>query len=254
LTKYDIVTEDLGGDVQCVQVSAKNEIGISVLLDKLLLQAEVMNLKAPVDCLAEGSVIEASVNKRLGTTVTALVRKGTLRKGDYVLAGPAWGRVRRLRDDQGYEIDEAGPGTPVEVVGLNVVPNAGDAFMVTKDEAGAREVAEARQRLQRQSVGQSANSAIMAQAAGFAGGSFDAREIIKVPFLIKGDVSGSVEALRASIDALTMSDDEAICKADIVYAGVGDVTSSDVAIAQTARAKVLAFNVAAGKSKSKSNL
>ena len=129
---------------------------------------------------------------------------------------------------------------------MTVVPNAGDTFTVTSDEAAAREVAESRQRLSRQAQGSAKGAALIAQASGFADGSFDNREIIKVPILLKGDVSGSVEALRMSIDALQSSDKEAICKIDIVFAGVGDISSSDVSIAAAARAKVIAFNVAAG--------
>lgn len=129
---------------------------------------------------------------------------------------------------------------------MSTVPNAGDVFTVTANEASAREVAEARQRLTRQSVGAASAAAIKANAQGFSEGIMDTREVIKVPVLIKGDVSGSVEALRQSIDNLLQSDDETICKADIVFSGVGDVSSSDVAVAAASRAKIIAFNVAAG--------
>lgn len=241
---YDILVEDFGGDVQCAQVSAKQGMGVGELLDKVLLQADVMNLKAPVDCKASGTVIEARVDKGLGVIATCLVQSGTLRVGDFVLAGPSWGRVRRITSDQGDDMKEAGPSTPVQIVGMTVVPNAGDTFSITTDEAGAREVAEARQRITRQASGSATSSAILAQAMGFAEGTMDRKEIIKVPIVIKADVAGSVEALRAAIDALEVSDDETICKADIVYAGVGDVTSSDVAIAAVSKAKVVAFNVA----------
>ncbi len=245
LTNFELVVEDLGGDIQVAEVSAKNEIGIDNLLDKILLQADVMNLRAPVDCPAQGTVIEARMSKGLGTIVTALVQKGTLKVGDYALAGPSWGRIRRILNDQGQEITEAGPGVPVQIVGMSTVPAAGDQLSVGEDESSTREVAEARQRLARQSVGSETNTAILANAAAFTEGNADAREIINVPIVIKGDVAGSVEALRSSIDALMLDDEEAICKADIVYSGVGDVTSSDVSIAATAKAKILAFNVAA---------
>jgi translation initiation factor IF-2 len=129
---------------------------------------------------------------------------------------------------------------------MSTVPNAGDVFTVTANEASAREVAEARQRLTRQSAGAASAAAIKANAQGFSEGIMDTREIIKVPVLIKGDVSGSVEALRQSIDNLLQSDDETICKADIVFSGVGDVSSSDVAVAAASKAKIIAFNVAAG--------
>ena len=245
LTNFELIVEDLGGNVQVAEVSAKNGVGIDNLLDKILLQADVMNLRAPVECPAEGTVIEARISKGLGTVVTALIQKGTLKVGDYALAGPSWGRVRRILNDQGQEISEAGPGVPVQIVGMSTVPAAGDRLSVGEDEGSTREVAEARLRLARQSVGSETNTAILANAAAFTEGNTDVREIINVPIVIKSDVAGSVEALRSSIDALTLGDEEAICKADIVYAGVGDVTSSDVSIAATAKAKILAFNVAA---------
>lgn len=245
LTAFDVVVEDFGGEAQCAQVSAKTGQGLDELLEKILVQSDIMNLRAAYDCPAEGTVIEASISKGLGTIVTALVQQGNLKIGDNVLAGPSWGRVRRILSDEGEDLIEAGPSTPVQIVGLNSVPNAGDPFIVTSDEAGAREVAEARQRIARQSVGQATAGAIMATAAGFADGVVDTRETLKVPIVIKGDVAGSIEALRSSIEELELSDDEAICKPDIIYSGVGDVTSSDIAIATTSKAKVVAFNVAA---------
>jgi translation initiation factor IF-2 len=245
LMSYDLLVEDFGGEIQCAKVSAKKGDGIADLLEKVLLQSEVMALKAPYDTIAGGSVIEARVDKGLGPVVTALVQKGTLRIGDYVLAGPAWGRVRRIISDQGKNLKEAGPSTPVQIVGMSSVPNAGDQFIVTEGEEEAREVAEARQRLARQASGSQSISSILAQAAGIAAGTGDNKEQIKVPIVIKADVSGSVEAIQSSILELQLSDEEATCKPDIVFAGVGAVTSSDVAIAAVSKAKIVAFNVAA---------
>jgi translation initiation factor IF-2 len=119
---YDILVEEFGGDVQCVQVSAKQGLGITELLEKIQLQAEVMNLKAPVACRAEGTVLESRVDRGLGVVVTALVAKGNLKIGDFVLAGPSWGKVRRLISDQGKDIKEAGPSTPVQVTLLSSFP------------------------------------------------------------------------------------------------------------------------------------
>eukprot|EP01041_Mallomonas_annulata_P004903 gene4903-9777_t len=246
LTDFGLLVEDFGGDVQCAKVSAKKAIGIDDLLDKLLLQAEIMDLRAPELCRAEGTIIEARMDRRLGVVSTLLVQSGILRVGDYVLAGQSWGRVRRLISDQGEDLQEAGPSTPVQIVGMSVVPNAGDALSVTSNEGAAREVAEARQRLARQAVGSASSATILAQAAGFAQGKMDNRDVLKVPLVIKADVSGSVEAIRSALDALQAEDDEAICKVDVVYAGVGEVTSSDVAIAAVSKAKIIAFNVAAG--------
>ena len=245
LMSYDLLVEDFGGEIQCAKVSAKKGDGIEALLEKVLLQAEVMALKAPYETKAGGSVIEARVDKGLGPVVTALVQKGTLRVGDHILAGPSWGRVRRIISDQGQNLKEAGPSTPVQIVGMSSVPNAGDQFVVTDSEEEAREVAEARQRLARQASGSQSISSILAQAAGIAAGTADNKEQIKVPILIKADVSGSVEAIQSSILALQLSDEEATCLPDIVFAGVGSVTSSDVAIAAVSKAKIIAFNVAA---------
>ena len=245
LMSYDLLVEEFGGEVQCALVSAKQGSGIGELLDKVLLQTEIMTLKAPVDCRAEGTVLEARIDKGLGVVVSALVQKGKLKIGDYVLAGPSWGRVRRLLNDQGVDVKEASPSTPVQIVGLTTVPGAGDLFSVTKNETDAREVAESRQRLARQASGSQASALIKAQATSFAAGSLENKEVMKVPIIIKGDVAGSVEALCSSINALMMEDSEAICKPDIVFSGVGPVTSSDVAIAAVSKGKVLAFNVQA---------
>ena len=245
LMSYDILAEQFGGDVQIAQVSAKKGLGIEELIEGVLLQTEVMNLRAAVDVPAEGTVLEARIDKGLGVVVTALVQKGTLRVGDYVLAGPSWGRVRRIVSDSGLDMKEAAPSTPVQIVGMTIVPGAGDAFQVTTSEASAREVAESRQRIARQTSGSLAIAGIKAQVTGIAMGTIDQKQMIKVPFLIKGDVAGSIEALRTSIEKLELSDSEAICKADVVFSGVGDVTSSDVAVAAVSKAKILAFNVAA---------
>ena len=246
LTEYDILLEEFGGNVQMAEVSAKQSIGLDDLLSKVLLQSELMNLRAPVDAPAEGSVIESKVDKGLGVVTSLLVQRGTLKIGDYVLAGPSWGRVRRLISDQGEDLQEAGPSTPVQVIGMNVVPNAGDLLTTSTNEAGVREVAEARQRIARQSTGAAIQQQIIGNAAGMTDGSIDNRDILKVPIIIKGDVVGSIEAIRTALGELTLNDDEAICMADVVFAGVGDVTSSDVAIAAASKAKIIAFNVAAG--------
>eukprot|EP01035_Chromulina_nebulosa_P022660 gene22660-29344_t len=212
LMSYNVLVEEFGGESQCVEVSAKKGLGIEDLLDKVLLQAEIMNLKSFPEVPAQGSVIEARVDKGLGVVVTALVQKGTLK------------------------IKEAGPSTPVQIVGLSNVPNAGDVFTLTDNEADTREVAEARQRLLKQAMGSASNSALLAQAAGLAGGTIDTREVLKLPVL----------ALRSSIEALQQEDETTVCRPDIVFSGVGDVTSSDVSIAQVSKAKIIAFNVAAG--------
>eukprot|EP01038_Epipyxis_sp_PR26KG_P014857 gene14857-19971_t len=245
LVNYGVVTEDFGGDVQCVGISAKTGIGIDELIEKVLLQAEVMSLSEYYDTDARGTILETRVDKGLGVVVTGLLQRGTLKVGDLLLAGPAWGRVRRLISDQGKDIKYAEPSTPVQIVGLNAVPNAGDVFLIASNEIDAREVADARRRLSKQAAGSASSAAIKAQALGFAGGTIDGREVIKVPLLIKADVSGSLEALRNSVEAIQAVDDLTVCKIDLVYAGVGDVTSSDIAIAAVAKAKIVAFNAGA---------
>jgi translation initiation factor IF-2 len=248
LMEYDVLLEEYGGTTQMAEVSAKANTGIDTLLEKVLIQAELMNLRAPKDIPAVGTVIEARVDRGMGVMCTALVSKGTLKIGDYMLCGPAWGRVRRLINDQGENLLEAGPSTPVQVMGLNCIPAAGNQLSCGPNEASVRDVAESRTRLARQGAGAAVRGEIISAAAGILDGSLDQREVMKVPVIVKGDVSGSIEAIKSSLMDLTVSDDEAICMADVVYCGVGDVTSSDVAISAASRAKILAFNVAAGMS------
>lgn len=244
LMEYDILPEEFGGTVQVAQVSAKQGTGLEDLLDKVLIQADTMNLRAPVDTPAQGTVIEARMDKGMGVVSTVLISKGTLSIGDYILSGPAWGRVRKIVNDQGEPLDTAGPSSPVQVMGLDVIPAAGDDLTCGATEASVRGVAESRRRLARQGAGAAIRNEIIGNAAGILDGSIDRREILKVPVVIKGDVSGSIEAIRSSLEGLTLEDDDAICMADVVYQGVGDVTSSDISVAAVARAKILAFNVA----------
>mmetsp|Transcript_15492 Transcript_15492/g.14023 ORF Transcript_15492/g.14023 Transcript_15492/m.14023 type:complete len:940 (+) Transcript_15492:57-2876(+) len=243
LMKYDVLVEEFGGDVQLSKLSAKQGIGIDDLLEKILLQAEIMNLKANHATKAAGTVIESRIDKRYGTVATVIVQEGILRVGDIILAGPGWGRVRKMLSDQGVELKEAGPSTPVQILGFSAIPNAGDYFSVVEDEAAARTVAEARVRLARQTVASSSIATMMSQAATLSEGGIDNREIIKVPVVIKGDVSGSVEALKSALANLRQSDKTAICEVDIVASNIGEVTASDVAIAAVSKAKILAFNV-----------
>eukprot|EP01035_Chromulina_nebulosa_P018582 gene18582-24308_t len=243
LMKYDVLVEEFGGDVQLSKLSAKKGVGIDDLLEKILLQAEIMNLKANYATKAAGTVIESRIDKRYGTVATVIVQEGVLKVGDILLAGPGWGRVRKMLSDQGVELKEAGPSTPVQILGFSAVPNAGDYFSVVEDEAAARTVAEARVRLARQSIASSSIATMMSQAATLSEGGIDNREIIKVPVVIKGDVSGSVEALKSALANLRQSDKTAICEVDIVSSNIGEVTASDVAIAAVSKAKILAFNV-----------
>lgn len=245
--KYDVVVEDFGGDAQSAFISAKKELGLPGLLERVLLQADIMNLAARPDALASGTVIEASIDKRQGVVATCLVQNGFLKTGDCVVAGSSWGKVKKLLSDQGKDLKEAGPSTPVQVLGMSTVPNAGEVFTVVSSEEDARNLAEARQRLSKQAMGSMSSASILAQASGLVDGKFDNRELIKIPIVLKCDVTGSIEALASAIDNLQVSDAESICKVDIVSTGVGDVSFSDVAIASAAKAKIVAFNVGPGQ-------
>src|SRR5690606_15372392 len=146
LLKYEVVVEQLGGDVQCVEVSAKEKIGLDKLEEAILLQAELLELKANPDRPAQGAVVEAKLERGRGPVATVLVQRGTLKVGDILIAGAEWGRVRALIDDRGQQVNSAGPSEPVEVLGLNAVPSAGDDFAVVENESRAREISEYRQR------------------------------------------------------------------------------------------------------------
>lgn len=207
-----------------------------------------MNLKAVPSEHASGTIIESRIDKRLGILATVMVQKGILKVGDAILAGPAFGKVRKMLSDQGEALKEAGPSTPVQILGFGSVPIAGDEFSVVDDESAARDVADARSRIAKQSQASSSISSMISQAALLSGGGLDNREILKVPLLLKGDVTGSVEALRDSLIPLQEADNSAICMVDIVSSGIGEITASDIAIAAVAKAKILAFNVAAKSS------
>ena len=236
LVAEQVVPEEFGGDSPFVQVSAKTGLGIDELLERVLLQAEVLELKATVKSMAKGLVIEARIDKGRGPVATVLVQSGTLRKGDILLAGSSFGRVRAMLDESGRSIDEAGPSIPAEILGLTEVPNAGDEIMVLGDERKAREIALFRQgkfrdvRLARQ------------QAAKLEGMFENMGEGAKtLALIIKADVQGSQEALSASM--LKLSTDEV--RISVVHAAVGAITESDVNLAIASKAVVIGFNVRA---------
>ncbi|MBD8066399.1 translation initiation factor IF-2 [Devosia sp. PTR5] len=238
LLQHEVFVESMGGDVLDVEVSAKTRAGLDKLLETILLQAEVLELKAPHDGRAEGLVIEAKLDKGRGAVATVLVQRGTLRVGDIVVAGTEFARVRALIDDKGAQTKEAGPSVPVEVLGFSGVPSAGDRFSVVENEARAREVTEYRQRAIREKTaggGATSLEQMMNQ--------LKASGISKFPLIIKGDVQGSVEAIVASLNKL--STDEV--SAQILFSGVGGITESDVTLASASNAIVIGFNVRANK-------
>ncbi len=237
LVAEEVVPEEFGGDVPFVGVSAKTGEGVDALLEQVLLQAEVLELKAPVDAMAKGLVIEARLDKGRGSVATVLVQSGTLKTGDVVLVGQTSGRVRAMLDENGKPVKEAGPSIPVEIQGLAEVPQAGDDFMVMADERRAREIATYR-------AGKFRNTKLAKQQAAKLENMFTdmaAGEVKTLPIIIKADVQGSQEALAASL--LKLSTDEV--KVQLVFAGVGGISESDVNLAIASKALVIGFNVRA---------
>ena len=237
LSQHEIIPEDWGGEQQFANVSAQTGEGIDALLDAVLLQAEVMDLKAIADGPAQGIVIESSLEKGRGAVATLLVQRGTLKQGDMIIAGEEYGRVRNMFDEAHKSITEAGPSSPAVVLGLSKTPGAGDDFLVVKNERKAREVAEFRQAKTRESkLAQQQASKLEDMFSQMAEG--DSKV---VPVLIKSDVHGSTEALR---DALTkISNDEV--KVKVISSGVGGITESDATLAAASSAVIIGFNVRA---------
>jgi translation initiation factor IF-2 len=237
LVAEEVVPEEFGGDSPFCEVSAKTGAGIDELLEQVLLQAEVLELKAPVDAMAKGLVIEARLDKGRGPVATVLVQSGTLNVGDVVLGGQTYGRVRAMLDENGKPIKSAGPSIPVEIQGLTEVPQAGDEFMVMSDERRAREIATYR-------AGKVRNTKLAKQQAAKLENMFSdmaAGEVKTLPIIVKADVQGSQEALAASL--LKLSTDEV--KVQLVYAAVGGISESDVNLAIASKAVIIGFNTRA---------
>jgi translation initiation factor IF-2 len=237
LVTEQVIPEEFGGDVPFVGVSAHTGAGIDALLEQVLLQAEVLELRAPVDALAKGLVIEAQLDKGRGPVATVLVQSGTLKTGDVVLAGSTYGRVRAMLDENGKAIKTAGPSIPVEIQGLTEVPQAGDEFMVMLDERRAREISTYR-------AGKFRNTKLARQQAAKLENMFSdigAGEVKMLPIIVKADVQGSQEALAQSL--LKLSTDEV--KVQLVYSAVGGISESDVNLAIASKAVLIGFNTRA---------
>ncbi|MEH3145665.1 MAG: translation initiation factor IF-2 [Methylobacterium frigidaeris] len=242
LLQHDIQVESMGGETLEFEVSAKTRDGLDELLEGLALQAEILNLGANPDRSAEGTVIEAKLDRGRGPVATVLVERGTLHTGDIVVAGAEWGRVRALIDDTGRTVKEAAPSVPVEVLGFNGTPEAGDRVAVVENEARAREVTEYRARVKRDraaATGSGAGRSLMDMMRDLKEGA--GRK--EFPLVIKGDVQGSVEAISGALDKL--GNDEVAAR--ILHTGVGGITESDVTLAQASGAVVVGFNVRAHK-------
>src|SRR5690554_507631 len=235
LAAMDLLVEDWGGTIQSQDISAKTGEGVDQLLEKVLLEAEMLELKANPKRLASGTVVEAFLDRGRGYVSTVLVQSGTLRVGDYVLAGQHSGKVRAMTDERGKHIEEAGPSTPVSVLGLDGAPQAGDKFNVVEDEREARDIAARRMQLQReQAVRTQRHITLDEIGRRIALGDFQELNII-----LKGDVDGSVEALTDSFQNLST---EAI-QVNIIHKGVGAITESDVLLVTASDAIIIGFNV-----------
>jgi translation initiation factor IF-2 len=239
LLQHEVFVESMGGEVLDVEVSAKTGAGLDKLLEAILLQAEILDLKADPTRTAEGSVVEAKLDRGRGSVATVLIQKGTLRPGQIIVAGDQWGRVRALVNDRGEHLKEAGPAMPVEILGLQGTPLAGDKFAVAENESRAREIADYRQRLTREKA--------VARHAGQRGSleqmmlQLTSAGVKEFPLLIKGDVQGSIEAIAGALDKI--STDEV--RARIVHSGAGAITESDISLAEASGAAIIGFNVRA---------
>jgi translation initiation factor IF-2 len=239
LLSHEIVVEDMGGETQDVEVSATKKLNLDKLEEAILLQAEILDLKANPDRAAEGSVIESRLDRGRGPVATVLVQNGTLKQGDIVVAGAEWGRVRAMLDDKGRPLKTAGPSSPVEILGLGGVPSAGEPFVAVEDEQRAREVSEFRTRKLRDKAAAGATAArgtLEQMLTRFSAGAQK-----EVAVLVKADVQGSAEAIQATVMKLEHEE----VKVRVLMASVGQITESDVQLAKASNAVIVAFNVRA---------
>jgi translation initiation factor IF-2 len=239
LLQHEIVVESLGGDTQAIEVSATQKLGLDDLVEAILLQSEVLELKANPNRSADGLVIESQLDKGRGAVSTVLVKRGTLKRGDIVVAGANFGRVRALLNERNEQLSEAGPSTPVEVLGLDGTPDPGEPFAVVENEARAREITEYRQRQKREKTGAPALGASLADMMA----KLADKKVSELPVLIKADVQGSAEAIVGSLDKLATDE----VRARIILSGAGAINESDVLLAKGANAPILGFNVRASK-------
>ncbi|HEX4045617.1 MAG TPA: translation initiation factor IF-2 [Gammaproteobacteria bacterium] len=237
LSKNGLIAEDWGGDAMLVPISAKTGMGVDNLLDSVLVQAEMLDLKAVIDCPARGVVIESRLDRGRGAVMSVLVQQGTLRKSDIILAGLEYGRIRALFDESGKPVENAGPSIPVEVLGLSGVPQAGDDFLIVRDEKQAREVAAFRQAKHREAklVKQAPKLEDLMQRME------DEKSAITLNIVLKADVLGSVEALKQTLSDLSAME----VKVNVISSGIGGINESDVNLAIASKAIIIAFNVRA---------
>jgi translation initiation factor IF-2 len=235
LANLGVVPEEWGGDILFAEVSAKKQIGIDDLLEKILLQAEVLDLKAPAETLAQGRIIEARLDKGRGPVGTVLVQRGTLHQGDYFVCGPEYGRVRALFDDMGNRVEQVTPGLPVEVQGFSGVPEAGDDFQVLEDERKVKQIAMMRQQKQREAALARLSRVSLEKLYQ----QIKEGAVKELRVILKADVQGSIEALTKALSELGNQD----IKVNLIHAGIGEVTESDIMLASASDAIVVGFNV-----------
>ncbi len=243
LLQHEIVIEEMGGEVQCVEISAKKKMNLDKLEEAILLQSEILELKANPNRNAQGFVVESKIEKGRGSVATVLIQKGTLRIGHVFVAGASFGKVRALIDDKGHHVKEAIPGQPVEVLGADSTPSAGDIFNVTPDEAKAREIAEYRMRKIKET-----------QAAKAVKGRTTMEQLLlrrqegektKLPVIIRADVNGSIEAIAGSLEKMVKENPD--IEIQVLHTGVGGITESDVILARASSALIIGFNVRANR-------
>jgi translation initiation factor IF-2 len=239
LLQYEIQVEDMGGETQAVEVSATKGIGLDKLEEAILLQAEILDLKANPNRVAEGAVVEAKLDRGRGPVATVLIERGTLKVGDIVVAGSEWGRVRVLQNDRGETVASAGPSMPVEVLGLSGAPEAGDEFVVVENDARAREVTEYRSRKRREQRQASSSRQTLDQLLK----TRETGEKRMLPIVLKADVQGSSEAIQGALHKLS-TDEVGV---QVLQSGVGGITESDIILAHASGAAVIGFNVRADK-------
>jgi translation initiation factor IF-2 len=241
LLQYDVQVEEFGGEALSVEVSATKQTNLDKLLEAIALQAELLDLVADPERSAEGTVIEARLDRGRGPVATVLVQRGTLRVGSLVVAGSQWGRVRALIDDKGQNVEEAKPSTPVEVLGFSGAPEAGDRVAVVENEARAREITEYRERQRREKA--AVRGGVVRTSLSDMMSNLKTTGRKELPIVIKGDVQGSVEAITAALEKLGTEE----VAARVIHGGVGGVTESDVTLAEASKAVILGFNVRAHK-------
>jgi len=241
LLQHEIIVEDMGGETQVVEVSAKQKKGLDLLEEAILLQAEVLDLKANPNRHGVGTVIESRVETGRGSVATVLIDKGTLKTGDIFVTGSEWGRVRVMHNDQGKQIKEAIPGQPVEVMGLQGTPDAGDDFVVVESEAKARDITEYRTKKKRDQQAVAGRAQTMEQL--FASAKAAGGKQVALPVIVKGDVHGSVEAIIGSLRKI--DEDNEDLAITVIHNGVGGINESDISLATGSKALIIGFNVRA---------